>query len=157
MLKRRVSGDILTGTTGGSGTGTATIDVGLGAAHGRVVGIEIKGDDANVDVNNTFELVDAHGKLILKATAVDAGADDSTLKSTAQDLKVPSTGAASTVGVYYDLVGDEARALQGSIGAVTTDNVGAGSGGVPATSPVTINLAAGTDGDYHRVVLWVEV
>ena len=149
-IKRRV-GVLTTGGSGAGGgaTGTASLDISLGAAYGKVFGIEVKGDDANVDVNNTIALTDATGKLILKATALDAGADDSTLKSTNQEF--------STVGVYYDLVGDEARALQSTIGAVTTDNVGAGSGGVPAKSPVTVDLAAGTDGDVHQVVLWVEV
>lgn len=149
-LKRR-TGILTTGGSGAGGgsTGTASRDIGLGAAYGTVVGVEVKGDDADVDVNNTIAITDANGRLILKATAVDAGADDSTLKSTNQDY--------STVGVYYSLVEDEARGLQSTIGAVATDNVGAAGKGVPAKSPVTVALASGTDGDVHQVVLWVEV
>ena len=149
MTIKKRTGTLTTGTTGGSGTGTATLDVGLGAAYAKIFRFEFKGDDANVDANNTIELVDADGRIVLKATALDAGTDDATLKSTEQSY--------STVGVAYDLVNDEARALQGSIGAVTTDNVGAGSGGILARSPVTINIAAGTDGDVQRVHLFVEV
>jgi len=148
-LKRRVAETLVTGTTGDGVTTTAQTDVGLGAAFGKIIAIEIKGNDGDVDVNNTFAITDANGRLILKATAVDAGADDSTLLATNQDY--------STVGVYYSLIEDEARGLQSTIGAVATDNVGSAGKGVPAKSPVTISLAAGTDGDEHQVVLWVEV
>ena len=149
MTIRRRTGTLTTGGAGvgGGSTGTASIEIGLGSAYGEIIGLEFKGDDANVDSNNTLDIVDADGRIILKATALDAGTDDSTLKSTEQVY--------STVGVAYSLVYDEARALQGTIGAVTTDNVGGGSGGVIARSPVTISIAAGTDGDVQKVHLFV--
>jgi hypothetical protein len=146
-IKRRYA-RLTTGTTGGTGTGTAQARIGLGAPYGTVLGFEFKGDDANVDANNTLALTDADGRLVLKATALDAGTDDSTLKRTSQDF--------STVGVRGGLVEDEAEVYQGSAGAKTTDNVGAG-GGILAKSPITVDIAAGTDGDVQEVALFVEV
>lgn len=146
-IKRRV-GTLTTGTTGGTGTGTARLSIGLGAVYGKVLAFEFKGDDADVDTNNTLALTDATGRLILKATAFDAGADDSNEKATNQDY--------STVGIYRSLIDDEDNLIQGTAGAASTDNVG-GVPGRPAKSPIQVDIAAGTDGDVHQVVLWVEV
>jgi hypothetical protein len=142
IKRRRVT--LTTGTDGATGTASGTIS--LGAAYGRILRVEFKGDDANVDVNNTLELVDAEGRLCLTAVALDGGTDDSTVKTTNQSY--------STVGLGYPLVNDEAKSLMSS-GAIQTDNVGGGP--VIAASPVTVNIAAGTDGDVHQVTLYVEV
>lgn len=146
-IKRRVAPLLTTGTTGGTGTGTARTTVSLGAPYGRVIAFEFKGDDANVDDNNTLKLTDATGRILLTAIALDAGTDDSTTKQTNQTY--------STVGVYRALVDEEDKVV-GQDGVLTTDNVGAG-GPLPAASPITIDIAAGTDGDVQQVVLWVEV
>lgn len=151
--------DLLTGTShvgGGAVSGEARANIGLGAEYGRIVGFEFKGDDADVDTNNTLALTDAKGRIIFTATALDAGTDDSTLKRTSQEDVIGTTvSAVSTVGVSFQIVEEEDR-VYGQDGVLTTDNVGAG-GPVFAKSPVTATIAAGTDGDWHRVGLWVEV
>jgi hypothetical protein len=142
IKRRRVT--LTTGTDGA--TTTASGDISLGAAYGRILRVEFKGDDANVDVNNTLALTDAEGRIVLTAIALDAGTDDSSVKATNQDY--------STVGVAYALVNDEAKSLLSS-GAVGTDNVGGGP--CVAASPVTVDIAAGTDADVHQITLYVEV
>lgn len=153
--------DLLTGTShvgAGAVSGEARGNIGLGAAYGKVMSFEFKGDDADVDTNNTLELTDADGRIIFKATALDAGTDDSTLKNTEQEAIIGETvAAASTVGVRFGLSEDEDSVYQGSAGALTTDNVGPAGLGIFAKSPVTATIASGTDGDWHRVSLWVEV
>jgi hypothetical protein len=144
-IKRRTV-RLTTGTDGATGTASKTL--GLGASYGRVFAFEFKGDDANVDNNNTLAITDADGRIILKATALDAGTDDSTLKKTSQIF--------STVGVRGGLVEDEDSVYQGSAGAKTTDNVGAGEG-IVARSPLTVAIASGTDGDVQEVSVFVEV
>lgn len=142
---------LITGTDGATTTASKTIS--LGKKFGYIIGFEFKGDDADVDTNATLEVVDAAGRIIVPATALDAGQDDSTVKATNQDY--------STVGVYRSLVENEGvgtattgTKMRGE--ASPTDNVG-GTRGVFAQGPVTINIAAGTDGDVHQVVLHVEV
>lgn len=148
-FKRRVG--TLTFPTGGTGS----IEIGLGAAYGRVHAIELKGDDTNVDTNTTYALTDAAGRVILTAIALDAGTDDSSVKDTAQSESIGGL-AASTVGVMRYLSFDEAKSIQSS-GAVITDNVGGAGSGVFAKSPVTVAMAAGTSGDVIQVALFVEV
>lgn len=142
IKRRRVT--LTTGTDGP--TGTASGDISLGAAYARLLRLEFKGDDANVDINNTISLTDAEGRLSLTASAQDGGTDDSTVKATNQSY--------STVGVAFALVNDEAKSLM-SDGTVGTDNVGGGP--LIAASPVTVDIAAGTDGDVHQITLYVEV
>lgn len=153
--------DLLTGTShvgGGAVSGEARVNIGLGAVYGKVLGFEFKGDDADVDTNNTLALTDASGRIIFKATALDGGTDDSTLKNTDQESVIgTAVSAASTVGVRFALTEDEDSVYQGSAGALTTDNVGAAGAGIIAKSPVTATIASGTDGDWHRVGLYVEV
>src|SRR5512134_452329 len=98
-FKKRVAPLLTTGTTGGTGAGTAQTEVGLGAAYGLVLGFEFKGDDADVDTNNTLKLTDADGRVILAATALDAGTDDSVTLLTNQTY--------STVGVRRMLTVEE--------------------------------------------------
>ncbi|MES2156037.1 MAG: hypothetical protein V4510_12965 [bacterium] len=152
--------DVLTGTShvgAGAVSGEARGLIGLGAVYGRVVGFEFKGDDTDVDTNNTLALSDADGRVLLTAVALDGGTDDGTLKNTQQNAIIGTTvSVASTFGVGFDLVCEEDRAM-GSDGVATTDNVGAGSGGRFAKSPVTATIVSGTDGDWHRVTLYVEV
>lgn len=126
---------------------TASKDLGLGAPFARLIRVEIKGDDANVNDATTFSLTDDEGRLVLTAVDVgDAGRDDSTTKRTSQSF--------STVGEAYTLVNDEALNLLSS-GAVATDNVGGGP--VIAKSPVTIGVASGTSGDVFEVTIYAEV
>ncbi len=152
--------DLLTGTShagAGAVSGEARGLIGLGAVYGKVVAFELKGDDTDVDTNNTLELKDAEGRVLLTAVALDAGTDDGTLKNTQQNAIIGTTvTVASTFGVGFDLVSEEDRVM-GSDGVATTDNVGAGGTGRFAKSPVTATLVAGTNGDWHRVTLWVEV
>lgn len=152
--------DVLTGTShvgAGAVSGEARGLIGLGAVYGKVLAFEFKGDDTDVDSNATLELKDADGKLLLTAVALDAGTDDGTVKNTQQNAIIGTTvSVASTFGVGFDLVAEEDKVM-GADGVATTDNVGAGSGGRFAKSPVTATIAAGTNGDWHRVTLWVEV
>lgn len=152
--------DLLTGTShvgAGAVSGEARALIGLGSEFGKVVAFEFKGDDTDVDSNATLELKDARGRLLLTAVALDAGTDDGTVKNTAQNQVIGTTvSAVSTFGVGFDLVSEEDKVM-GSDGVLTTDNVGAGGTGRFAKSPVTATIAAGTDGDWHRVGLWVEV
>lgn len=125
---------------------TGSVAIGLGAAFARVLRLEVKGDDADVNAATTFAITDADGKLVLKAVAIDGGTDDSVVKDTNDDY--------STVGLGYALVNDEAKSLLSS-GAVGTDNVGGGPS--IARSPVTVALASGTPGDAFQITLIVEV
>ena len=147
--------DLTTGTShngAGAVSGEARGRIGLGAVYGRVLGFEFKGADANVDTNNTLELLDADGRTVLTATALDAGGT-TTDQYTSQVAIIG--GLTSTVGVAKQIVGLEAEAL-GQDGVATTDNVGAG-GPVFAKSPLVVTIAAGTNGDVQRVGVWVEV
>lgn len=131
---------------------TATAEIGLGAAYGRVHALEVKGDDANVDSNTTYALTDADGRVILTAIALDAGDADS-----ANDVANATVGGlSSTFGLMRYLSFDEAKSIQSS-GAVITDNVGGAGSGVFAKSPITVTCAAGGTGDVIRVGLFVEV
>lgn len=152
-IVKRVSGDILTGTThvgAGAVSGEARIKIGLGAPVGRIVRVEFKGDDANVDNNNTLALTDGEGRIIFAAAALDAGTDDSTTKATSQTQLV--NGAASTVGVAFNPAYPAAADLENDATAGTEGEIG-----ILARSPITATILSGTDGDYHRVTLFVEV
>jgi len=140
-IKKRTT-TLTTGTDGP--TGTASKEVGLGAAYGRILRVEVKGDDANVDVNNTIAITDADGRIVYAAAAIDAGADDSTAKATEQSY--------STVGLAFNPAYPAAADLENDATAGTVGSVG-----LIARSPVTVAFAAGTDGDVHRVHLFVEV
>jgi hypothetical protein len=126
--------------------GTGSFVMHLGAKYVRIHKLELKGDDADVDNNMTVQIVDADGRIILAATALDGGTDDSTTKATAQGF--------STFGVAKWLCPNEAD-LVGQDGVAVTDNQGATSG-VIARSPVTVNLAAGSAGDVFELGLLVE-
>jgi len=125
---------------------TGSVEIGLGAPYARLLRLEVKGDDANVDADSTFALVDADGRKALVAFEIDAGADDSTVLDTDQGF--------STVGKAFALVFDEAKSLM-STGVLQTDNVGGGA--LIAKSPVTCSVAAGTSGDVFEITLIVEV
>ena len=151
--------DLLTGTShvgAGAVSGEARADIGLGAAYGRVLAFEFKGDDADVDVNNTLSLTDAKGRVILAAVALDGGDADAANRTNQEDVIGTTVTAVSTFGIAAGLTEEEDR-VYGADGVLTTDNVGAGGGGMLAKSPVTVAIEAGTDGDWHRVGLWVEV
>ncbi len=126
---------------------TASVDLGLGAPYGRVFKVELKGDDANVDNNTTFAFSDAEDRILLAATAFDAGTDDSSVKMTSQDF--------STVGVGFYLAPVESDVVDsgGDPSANTEGNVP----GVVAKSPLTIDLAAGTATDVFEITVFVEV
>jgi hypothetical protein len=126
---------------------TASVDLGLGAPYGKVFKVEIKGDDADVDINATFAITDAEGRKVLAATAVDAGTDDSTALTTSQDF--------STVGVGFYL-GPIESTIYDAGGDPSADTEGVAPGMV-AKSPVTIDVAAGTATDVYEVTLFVEV
>lgn len=126
---------------------TGSVTLGLGASYARLLRLEVKGDDANVDDDMTVSITDADGRLVLTAVDIgDAGRDDSTTKRTNQTF--------STVGEAYAIVHNEALNL-GSEGAVQTDNVGGGP--AIARSPVTFAVANGTSTDVIEFTLFVEV
>lgn len=131
---------------------TGSVDIGLGAAYGRVLKFEVKGDDANVDSNNTFEILDADGRIVFTATALDFGSDDSTAKTTAQ---VNFAGSANTVGLGYYLTPIETTVIDA--GGDAEANTEGPPDGMFARSPVTCNFAAGTSGDVYEITLLVEV
>jgi hypothetical protein len=154
--------DVLVGTTADNGvaaaTGTFVVNIGLGATYGQILGIEIKGDDANVNASTTFAFADADGRGLLPAMVIDGG-DTTRDEYTNQEALIGATvgGAltASTVGDFqvpgtdpgrvYDSAGDLSAATEGKVM------------GKFAKSPVTVTGAAGTDGDYFRIGLWVRV
>jgi hypothetical protein len=146
-IKKRTA-TLVTGTTGAPSTGEADIELGLGAAYARVFKVEVKGDDANVDSNAQFAITDADGREILVATAIDGGTDDSTALKTEQSY--------STVGVGFYLTAIETDIKNGEDGVSYSETEGLFAAPL-ARSPVTINITAGTDGDEHRVHLFVEV
>lgn len=169
----KVYKDLLTGTThagAGAVTAEARAYIGFGrpargntAAEGRgsmgvgeILKVEFKGDDANVNVNTTLTLTDIDGRLILSAPVLSGATDDSTLLVTEQEAVIGATvTAVSTVGrgvylapdpgVVYDKGGDVSGAGEGKYG------------GVVAHGPILATILLGTDGDYHRVTLWVRV
>jgi hypothetical protein len=150
--------DLTTGTShngAGAVSGEARGRIGLGAVYGKVIAVEVKGDDANVDTNAALNLVDAEGRLLLDAMTLDAG-DTTFDQYTSQTASIG--GLTSTVGY---LIGLAYQGTQQYSTAATPDAAadaeGHGSDGVFAKSPVVVTLTAGTDGDVHRVGLWVEV
>lgn len=126
---------------------TGSVDVGLGSPYARILKFEVKGDDADVDLNTTFAIVDAEGREILAAVALDAGTDDSVSLHTSQDF--------STVGIGNYLTAPEVDVIDAA-GDYSADTEGLV---VPpiAKSPVTWNLAAGTATDVFELTLFVEV
>lgn len=154
--------DVLVGTTADNGvaaaTGTFVKNIGLGAEYGEIVGIEFKGDDADVNATTTFAFTDADGRTILPAMAIDAGGttrDEYTNQEAYIGATVGALLTASTVGDFqvpgtdpgrvYDSAGDLSAATEGKVM------------GKFAKSPVTVTGAAGTDGDYFRIGMWVRV
>lgn len=154
--------DVLVGTTADDGVAAATTafvkNIGLGAPYGEIVGIEFKGDDANVNASTTFAFTDAVGRVILPAMAIDAGGttrDEYTNQEALIGATVGGAGTPSTVGDFqvpgtdpgrvYDSAGDLSAATEGKVM------------GKFAKSPVTVTGASGTDGDYFRIGLWVRV
>lgn len=127
--------------------GNASAELGLGAAYAKVLKFEFKGDDANVDVNNTLALTDADGRSIVDAIALDGGTDDSSIKATEQSY--------STVGVGRFVTSIEAEVLDRD-GDASADTEGLYAPPI-ARSPLTVALASGTEGDVHRVHVFVEV
>lgn len=151
--------DLLTGTShvgAGAVSGEARGNIGLGAEYGRVLKFEFKGDDADVDTNNTLQLIDANGRQLLAALALDGGTDDSTALNTDQECIIgTAVTTVSTFGVGYYLGPNEVDVIDES-GDASANTEGM-TVGVIAKSPVTAVLASGTDGDWHRVALFVEV
>lgn len=151
--------DVLVGTTADDGvaaaTGTFVKNIGLGSKYGEIVGIEIKGDDADVNASTTFAFTDAAGRTLLPAMAIDGGATTRDEYTNQEPLIGATVGAASTVGDFqvpgidpgrvYDSAGDLSAATEGK-------NMGKF-----AKSPVTVTGAAGSDGDWFRIGLWVRV
>jgi hypothetical protein len=151
MTIKKRTGTLVTGTThagAGAVTGEARLEVGLGAAYAKVFKVEFKGDDSGVDANNTLTLTDADGREVLVATALDGGTDDSTALKTEQDY--------STVGVGFYLTALETDIRDADAGAAYSATEGLFAP-MLARSPVTITIESGTDGDEHRVHLFVEV
>lgn len=125
---------------------TGSVAIGLGAAYARLLRIEVKGDDADVNASTTFAITDAAGRKPLTAVAIDGGTDDST--------PLDTNTVYSAFGVGRDLVNDEAKSMM-STGVLGTDNVGGGP--LIAKSPVTVSAASGTSGDVFQITLIVEV
>lgn len=150
--------DVLVGTShvgGGAVSGEARANIGLGAVYGRVLAFEFKGDDANVDSSTDLALVDAEGRAIFTDTALDPG-DTTSDQYTGQEAIIGTTVAvASTVGVF-NVVGYPETLYVDAAGDASADTEGM-VGGVFAKSPVTAVVTNGTDGDWLRVGLWVEV
>ena len=132
-------------TTGAAGTGT--LELSLGAAYAQLIKVEFKGDSTDVDNNTTLQILDAAGRAALVATALDAGADDSTVLTTDQTFSTcgRSIYPVATETDVYDTGGDPAANTEGPGPSPIVE------------SPVTINLAAGTSGDVHEVTLFVKV
>lgn len=148
IKKRTIT--LTTGTShagGGAVSGEARGELGLGAKWGKILKVEVKGDDANVDTNNTFAITDNAGRIIFPATALDFGTDDGTVKSTEQGY--------STVGLSIFPTATESQVYdQGGDAAANTEGPGPS---LVAETPLLITLAAGTDGDVHRIHVFVEV
>jgi hypothetical protein len=148
--------DLTTGTShvgAGAVTGEARGNIGLGAPYGRVMAIEVKGDDADVDTNASLALEDAHGRKIVAGITLDAGATTFD-EYTSQEAIIG--GLTSTVG-YLIKIGYPEDQAYNSEGDAAADTEGHSDSGVFAKSPVLATLTAGTDGDVHRVGLWVEI
>jgi len=144
-IKKRTIDTITIGTDGATTTGSKT--VGLGAAYAKVIKLEIKGDDGNVEATATLVVTDADGRVVAKATSVDFGADDSTVKSTEQSY--------STVGLSIYPTALETDVFDtGGDPAANTEGPGPS---IIARSPLTVALSSGTDGDVYRVHVFVEV
>jgi hypothetical protein len=132
-------------TTGAAGTGT--LELSLGAAYAELLKVEFKGDSTDVDTNNTWAITDADGRAALVATAIDAGADDSTA------LQTDPTYSGAGRGIWLSAA--EANVVDAG-GDFSADTEGLVAPPICA-SPVTIALAAGTSGDVHEVTLFVRV
>jgi len=138
----------MTATTGTDGaTTTFSKDLTLGAAYAKVLKVEIKGDDTNVDSSAGYTIVDAEGRLILTLAAFDAGPDDSAVKATNQVY--------STVGraLWLSPLETDIVDAGGDFSANTEGNVL----GVVAASPITVAQTGGTDGDVFQITAYVEV
>jgi hypothetical protein len=151
--------DILTGTTYdngvGASTGTFVKNIGLGSTYGEILGIEFKGDDADVNASTTFAFSDADGRTLLPAMVVDAGGTTRDEYTDQECIIGATVGVASTVGDFQVPGYDPGRVFD-SAGDVSAATEGKNMG-IFAKSPVTVTGAAGTDGDYFRVGLWVRV
>jgi hypothetical protein len=154
--------DLLTGTNhvgagAVSGEARGYINLGSDTGYGIVYGMEIKGDDANVNATNTIGLTDAEGRQVFAATAVDAGGTTSD-EYTAQQSAIGTTvSAVSTVGVDFGLTYIETAFVDDNATRDISANTEGAVIGVFAKSPVLVTLASGSDGDWTRVGLWVEV
>lgn len=145
MIKKRTINTITIGTDGSTGTGSKA--VGLGSAYAKILKIEVKGDDGNVEATATLACTDADGRVVARASGVDFGADDSTVKSTEQSY--------STVGLSLYPVALETDVFDtGGDPSANTEGVAPP---VIARSPLTVALSSGTDGDVYRVHVFVEV
>jgi len=157
--------DLLTGThhvgAGAvSGQARGHITFGRGNKFGRIIKIELKGDDTDVDVNGTFTMVDAKGREVLTAFTIPggdgAGGSDAVTLMTDQRAVIGKTvTAVSTFGVGYYLSVIETEILDS--GGDFSANTEGGVAAPFAESPVLVTHLSGTDGDWHRVTLWVEV
>lgn len=144
-IKKRTIESIIIGTDGATTTGSKT--VGLGAAYAKVLKLEVKGDDANVEATATILVTDADGRIIFSDSGLDFGTDDSTSKQTEQGY--------STVGLGIYPVPVETEVID-RLGDPSADTEGV-SPALIARSPLTVALSSGTDGDAYRVHVFVEV
>lgn len=149
--------DVLTGTThvgAGAVSGEARANIGLGAPYGRIMAVEVKGDDTNVDTNAALVLTDAHGRQLLASFVLDAGT--TTFDEYTSQVADIGAGTDSTVGWLIKLGYPEDQSYTAE-GDAAADTEGHSDSGVFAKSPVLATLTAGTDGDYHRIGLWVVI
>lgn len=157
-LKYRYA-DIVTGTTYDNGVGAATgtfvKNIGLGSVYGQILGIEYKGDDADVNASTTFAFTDADGRTLLPAMAIDAGGTTRDEYTSQEVIVAGGVGTNSTVGDFQVPGYDPGRVFD-SAGDVSAATEGKNMG-IFAKSPVTVTGAAGTDGDAFRIGLWVRV
>lgn len=148
--------DLTTGTShngAGAVSGEARGKIGLGAHYGKVCALEVKGDDANVDTNASLAIVDAKSRKIVAGITLDAG--DTTFDEYTSQTAVIG-GLTSTVG-YLIRVDYPEDQFYDSEADAAADTEGISGGGVFAEGPLTVTLTAGTDGDVHRIGVWVEV
>jgi hypothetical protein len=155
MAIRKASVDIL--TVAGD-TASGTLSFGKKGQPGVVHKFEFKGDDADVDTNNTLALHDRDGRMVFAATALDGGTNDATVKNTDQLVVVGKTvTTASTFGVSRWVGPLETDLVDNNATADFSADTEGQPHGICAVSPLTIALASGTVGDWHRVTVWVEV
>jgi hypothetical protein len=150
--------DLLVGTTSISGTavsGEARTTLGLGAPFGRICAVEIKGDDADVNATTAWSVTDAETRLVYVSTQ-DAGATTFDQYTSQTAIVGTTVGAVSTVG-FVSAMGYPELTYKDIDGLANDDTGGESPNGVYAKSPLTITQTSGTNGDWFRFGVWVEV